>query len=226
VTRELTRDLLGLAVGYSLYGPEGRAALLRSLAVARRGNRWPLLETAYINAGIDPATLKPAPDPAWSDAVYYGVDCRDYRYYDGTGAERSAAFLGEADVVAARYPLIGWQAAGSDYGCVWWPAPVPDAARPAPLVLPGVPVLVANATADPITPISQARAVFGRLADGYLLTTRGGAHVMWGRGNDCVEGTYRRFFVALQPPAERRTFCGHVTVNPYTPLERGRRGRF
>ncbi len=225
-TRALTRDLLGIAVSSSLYSPGGRASLLRALADARRGDRWPLLETAYINAGIDPQSLKPTPDPAWSDAVYFGVDCRDYRYYDGTDAERSTAFLAGADAVGAQYPLIGWQAALSDYACVWWPAPEPGPERPAPLALAGVPVLVANATADPITPVSQARAVFERLADGYLLTTRGGAHVMWGRGNDCVDGTYRRFFVARQAPAERRTFCAHVTVDAYSPLERGRRGRF
>ncbi|MFM8612330.1 MAG: alpha/beta fold hydrolase [Actinomycetota bacterium] len=225
VTRQLTRDLLAIAVSASLYSPAGRAALLGSLADARRGDRWPLLETAYINAGLDPSTLDPAPDPAWSDAVYYGVDCRDYRYYDGTPSERSAAFLAEADAVGARYPLIGWSTAQSDYACVWWPAPEPGPERPAPLVLPGVPVLVANATADPITPMDQARDVAARLADGYLLTTRGGAHVMWGRGNDCVEAAYRRFFVGLRAPAERRTFCSHATVDPYAPLERGRRGR-
>jgi hypothetical protein len=48
---------------------------------------------------------------------------------------------------------------------------------------------------------------------------------MWGRGNDCVEAAYRRFFVGLRAPAERRTFCSHATVDPYAPLERGRRGR-
>lgn len=226
VTRSLTSGLFGIVVSASLYSPSGRAALLGLLAEARRGDRWPLLEAAYINAGLDPQTLKPTPDPAWSDAVYYGVDCRDYRYYDGTGAERSAAFLAEADAVGAQYPLIGWQTAASDYACVWWPAPEPGPERPAPLALPGVPVLVANATADPITPIGQARAVFSRLADGYLLTTRGGAHVMWGRGDDCVDETYRRFFVQLRAPAERRTFCGNAIVDPYAPLERSRRGRF
>ena len=72
-----------------------------------------------------------------------------------TPPERSAAFLAEADAVGARYPLIGWSTAQSDYACVWWPAPEPGPERPAPLVLPGVPVLVASATADPITPLAQ-----------------------------------------------------------------------
>ncbi len=222
VTRQLTSGLLATAVSSSLYSPRGRASLLSALAEARRGNRWPLLESAYSATGIDPVSQTPEPDPAWSDAVYYGVDCRDYAYYAGADAERSAAFLADATAVGVRFPLIGETIALSDYPCVWWEAPEPGPERPAPLVLPGVPVLVSTATADPITPIDQARAVAARLADGHLLTTNGGAHVMWGRGIDCVDRVFARFFVQLRAPAARETTCSGVYVDPYVPLERGR----
>jgi len=221
VERDLTRGLFDVAVSSSMYSPRGRSALLSALAATRRGDRRPLLELAYGSAGIDPVTQAPMPDPAWSDAVYYGVDCRDYAYYAGTDPERSAAFLAEAALVGQRFPLLGEATALSDYPCVWWEAPEPGPERPAPLVLPGVPVLVSTATADPITPIDQARAVASRLADGHLVTTMGGAHVMWGRELDCVDRVFRRFFVDLRAPAARETACRGAYVDPYAP-QRGR----
>ena len=216
--RQLTGDLLSAAVSGELYGTYGRMMLQRALAAAGQGDLVPILRLAYSDASLDPQTLKPIVDPSFSNAMYYGVDCRDYAYYSGTQAERSAAFLAAATVVDQRFPRIGGATFLSDYPCLWWPGPAPDPTRPAPLVNAGIPTLVLTATADPITPVGQARAVYSRLADGYLITTTGGPHVTFGRGNPCPDNLVNAFLATGTLPAQRETSCPGVNVQPYVAI--------
>ena len=215
VKRELTSSLFQAAVSTELYGTDGRMMLTRALTAVAQHNDVPLLRLAYEDAMLDPQTLKPIVDPSWSDAMYYGVDCRDYHYYDGTQQQRSDAYLAQADQVSAALPRIGGSVFASDFTCIWWPGTPPPSARPAPLVNPGIPTFVIVATADPITPATQGRAVYSRLDDGYLITTQGGPHVTFGRGNACPDDLVLNFLETGRRPAKRTTVCPGSVVGGY-----------
>lgn len=218
VARELTLGLFQTTTSGQMYGTYGRMMFLRALTAAAQGDRAPILRLAYNNAMIDPQTLKPIIDPTWSDAGYYGVDCQDYAYYSGTPDQRSSAFIAEASHVDNLYPRIGAAAFLSDYPCIWWPGSNVTAARPAPLVNTDVPTFVIVATSDPITPVTQGRAVYSRLADGYLITTVGGPHVTFGRGNPCPDSLVNDFLISGRRPTQRTTTCPGSYVQPYIPL--------
>ncbi len=216
--RTLTIDLFNAATGGQMYSIYGRMMYQRAIAAAGQGDLVPLLRLAYANASIDPQTLAIVSDPSWSDAMYYGIDCRDYWYYNGTQSERSNAFLAAASQVASRLPRIGGAVFMSDYPCIWWPGSQPSETRPAALVNTGIPTLVIVATSDPITPVSQGRGVYSRLADGYLITTRGGSHVAFGRGNTCPDKLVLDFLTSGKLPPRRSTVCPGSIVANYIPL--------
>ena len=216
--RELTLGLFETTTSGQMYGTYGRMMFLRALTAAGEGDLVPMLRLAYSNAMLDPQNLEPLVDPTWSDAGYYGVDCRDYAYYSGTKDQRSDAFLAAAAQTQALYPRIGGATFLSDYTCVWWPGSDVAAARPAPLVNTGVPTFVIVATSDPITPVTQGRAVYSRLADGYLITTAGGPHVTFGRGNPCPDNLVNDFLISGRRPTRRTTTCSGTYVDPYIPL--------
>mgnify|MGYP006281783833 CR=1 FL=1 len=218
VRRELTETLFQTAVSGELYGTNGRQMLTRALTAAARDDYVPLLRLAYQDAMIDAVTLEPEADPSFSDAMYLGVDCRDYGYYTGTPAERSAAWIAEADAVGARFPRIGESVFLGDYPCVDWPGASTSQVRPAALENRGIPTFVIAATADPITPAVQGRAVWSRLDDGYLITTAGGPHVTFGRGEPCPDDIVMRFIESGATPAKREIGCPGRYVRDYVPL--------
>lgn len=218
VTRTLTSSLFEAAVSTELYGTDGRMMLTRALTAVAQNDLVPMLRLAYQDAALDPQTLKPIPDSSWSDAMYYGVDCRDYNYYDGTQQQRSDAYVAQADQVSALLPRIGGSVFASDYTCIWWPGTPPPSARPAPLVDSGIPTFVIVATGDPITPAAQGRAVYSRLDDGYLITTQGGPHVTFGRGNSCPDDLILNFLETGRRPAKRTTVCPGAYVGGYLAL--------
>jgi len=218
VSRDLTSaDLVTVAAG-QLYTEYDRMMLQRAVAAAGRGDLVPLLRLAYVNLVVDPETLAAIPDPGYSDGMYYGVDCQDYGYYQGTPDERAAQFLAAAGPIGARYPKLGADVFLSDLPCAFWPSASQDQARPAPLRAEGVPTLVLTATDDPITPMEQADAVFGRLADGYLITTQGGAHGTFAWGNECPDALVTRFLVKGIAPAARESRCSGRLADAYVPL--------
>jgi pimeloyl-ACP methyl ester carboxylesterase len=70
-------DLEAGAAGF-IYSETARMMFLRSLAAyARDETLVPLAHVAYNALVIDPDTLLAIEDPSYSDAVYYGVTCRD-----------------------------------------------------------------------------------------------------------------------------------------------------
>ena len=226
VKRELTPNLLQAAVSGELYDTDGRMMLTRALTAVAQDDLVPLLRLAYQDAMLNPQTLKPIIDPGWSDAMYFGVDCRDYHYYDGTQQQRSDAFFAQAETVGASLPRIGGALFTSDYPCIWWPGEQPASARPAPLVNPGIPTFVIVSTADPITPATQGRAVYSRLDDGYLITTQGGPHVTFGRGNACPDTPILDFLESGKRPVRRTTVCPGPFVRDYLALPPARAADF
>lgn len=194
------------------YNEGDRMMFNRALAAyATRRDLAPLARLLYLALLLDPETLEAIPDPSYSDAMYYGVECQDYAY---TNADD---YLRAGDVVEATVPRMTGVFYG-DLPCVYWPVRTTNFDRPDPLIAEGVPVLVLGATADPATPYSQGVAVFGRLDDAYLITQTGGPHVIFGRGVSCVDDLVTDFLAHGRPPAQRETTCAGVLADDYVPL--------
>ena len=213
-SRAFTRGDLDVAVAGYLGAPDARMMLLRALAASARGDLAPMARLLYSSLGVDPQTLQAEADPSYSDAAYYAVTCNDYAHFSGTADERAQAYLRAGDAVDAAAPRLGSLFYG-DLPCAFWPS-IPDSeSRPEPLKAEGIPTLVLGATADPLTPIANGRRVYERLADGYLITTQGGAHVMFGRGQSCPDDLVVAFLADGAPPAERETACEGAVADEY-----------
>ena len=204
-------DLETAASGY-VYSETARMIFLRTLAaVETRGELVPLARVLYDSLYLYPETLEPVPDPTYSDAVYYAVECDDYDY--GPAQE----YLRAGDPVEAVLPRLASIFYG-DLPCAFWPEDGFHPSRPAPLVAEGIPTLVMVGTADPATPIGNARRIVERLADGYLVVEQGGPHVIFGWGNTCVDDLVTAYLVDDVLPAQRETNCDGVVIDPYVPL--------
>ena len=210
-------DLETSAAGY-FYSESERMIFLRALAAyARNHDLAPMARILYNTLMLDPETLEPVPDPSYSDAVYYAVECRDYGYFSGTPEQRAEAYLRLGDSLDASLPNFASIFYG-DIPCVFWPDSNTDQQRPAPLVAKGIPTLVMGATADPATPLSNGESVFSRLTDGYLVTETGGPHVIFGWGLSCVDDLVTAYLVDDQMPAERQTTCAGEVTRAFVPL--------
>jgi pimeloyl-ACP methyl ester carboxylesterase len=223
--RSLAAGDLATIASSQMYTEDDRMLFQRALAAAGRGQLVPLVRLLYADLYVDPQTLEPVPDPSYSDGMYYGVDCQDYAYYSGTPAERASQYLAAAVPVAARYPRVGELVFLSDLACAFWPDAAQNRPRPAPLRAEGVPTLVLAATGDPITPVGEGEDVYRRLADGYLIETRGGPHVTFGRGNACPD-TFVTLFLVNGALPNRRVTCQGRLVAPYVPLAPARAAAF
>lgn len=208
-------DLETTAAGL-LYSEAERMLLQRVLASAARGDLVPLVRAFYQSVGLDPLTLAPLLSPAYSDAIYYVFTCNDYRYFDGPSDVRAQAFLAAGDRVDRTVPRMNSVFYG-DLPCVFWPHDH-TAPRFEPARLARIPTLILAATADPATPHRQARAIFSRSRAAHLITTRGGAHVTFNRGNDCPDALVIRWLVEGKPPDRAETYCAGVVATDYIPL--------
>lgn len=215
VERELTLPEVQYAVTNYLYSESDRHILQRALAAASQGNLVPLVRVVYSAFALDPDTLAETPDPTYSDALFYAVECNDYSYFSGTPDTRAAAFLRAGDAVETANPRFGFIFYG-DLPCVFWPGQ-PEAERPTPLTAADVPTIVLGATADAYTPLANGERVYRRLEDGYLITTEGGAHVTYAWGNECPDAIITAFLVEDKMPGERETRCDGVIADAYVP---------
>lgn len=210
-------DLETVAAG-QIYGESGRMLFNRGLAYAlNRGDISYLGRLLYLNLGLDPETLEAIPDPTYSDAIFYAVECQDYGDLTGAPDERAQQYLRAGDPVEAAIPRLASLFYG-DLPCAYWPDAAQGLARPAPLVLPGLPVLVLSADTDPATPYGNAISVAERLADGYLITQTGGPHVLFGRGLACVDAPVTEYLLSGAVPAQRATTCAGEVTTDYVPL--------
>ena len=211
-------DLENAAMGY-LYGPTGRELLQRALAAAADGNLVPLARIAYASIGVNPDTLEPVPDPTWSDAMYYAVECQDYVYQDdeATDEERLASFLEDArslGVADARLGSIYYD----DMPCLYWPNRPPTDERPAPIVAAPYPTIVMVATTDPITPVANASRIANRLSDVRQIIQAGGPHVIFGWGLSCPDDLVADYMVKGKALASPITICEGSVADEYVPL--------
>ncbi|MEI4273116.1 alpha/beta hydrolase [Klenkia sp. LSe6-5] len=156
-----------------------------------------------------------APDPSFSDGLFYAVECQDYDVVPQDGDPRA-----ELDAwldVSAQRGIDQLRLGGSFYGdldCLFWPGSTttPDVERPAPVTDPPYPVMVLNADTDPNTPFVGAEDVFRDLTPGAgpadaAVIQLDGPHVVYGRGDPCVDDPVNTFVATGQVPDRRVTVC-------------------
>ena len=218
-------DLEATAIA-STYNEARRMLLTRALAAwASRQDVVPLARLVYSALGLDPQNLDVVPDPAYSEAGYYAVDCRDYSYPGRRPEEKAENYLRAGDEVEAAVPRLA-SAFSYELPCAYWPAAVAHRERPDPLRAKGIPTIVLGGTADPATPYHSAVDVYRRLDDGYLITKTGGSHIIFGRGDPCVDGPVTDFLVEGRVPPRRETTCAGVVALDYIPLAPARAADF
>ena len=213
-------DFEDAVTGY-MYSVFDRSVLTRALAASVDGNLVPLARLAAASLIIDPDTLEPIPDPTWSDAMYYAVECQDYVYSAGetTEADRLRAYLDAAEtlgVTASRLPSIYY----GDMPCLYWPNRPAEDPRPAAIVDAPYPTWIMVATADPITPPANAMRLAARLHDVHVIVETGGPHVIFGWGLSCPDDVVADYLVKGKEPASPITVCKGDVVDPYVPLAR------
>ncbi len=214
--RALTLSDLETAAMTYLYSAGDRMVLQRAIAFASRGDYQPLAHMFYVSIGLNPQTRAKLPDPRYSDAAYYAVNCGDNRYFEGAPDERARQYMKAGDRVDAEIPRLN-SVFYIDLPCVFWPGsvspPALDASRSA-----SVPAFILTASADPATPEHAARAVSARFKRAALLVQANGPHVIFGRGNACVDGPVIKFLLTGQLPAERETVCDGELTEPYVAI--------
>ena len=209
-------DLETAASGY-IYSNTDRMELQRAIAQASRGQLLPLARLAYISLEQDPDTLEAIPDESWSDALYYGVECNDYWYGNGSAAQQEQAYLAAGAAAHLSNVRLGSIFYG-DLPCPYWPTHPATSARPANLTTTPFPVFVLTATWDPATPHQDSLRIMSHLSDGYLVVEPGGPHVLFGRGNACVDDPITAFLLDGTRPASRTTTCDFTGPDPYVPI--------
>ncbi|MEO8354885.1 MAG: alpha/beta hydrolase [Chloroflexota bacterium] len=216
--REFTFGDLEVVASGQMYTEADRMMFNRALtASASYGSLAPLARLLNISLGVDPQTFEVIPDPSYSDAIFYAVECQDYGYPGDTTEQKVENFFEIGDQVVPFIPRLGSVFYG-DMPCVFWPNATTDLTRPEPLTAHGIPTLVLNATADPATPVGNAISVYQHLKKGYLITQEGGPHVIYGWGNKCPDNLVTNFLVNGKVPAKRVTTCPGVIVEDYVPI--------
>jgi pimeloyl-ACP methyl ester carboxylesterase len=213
--RKFTFSDLEFVAASQMYGESDRMMFTRALAAyTSNADIVPLARLLYIDLGVDPQMLEVIPDPSWSDAIFYGVECQDYGYPGSSPEERAELYLDAADPIEASVPRLASVIYG-DLPCAYWPHASSELTRPEYLVAEGIPTLVLGATADPATPVHHGIKVYEHLADGYLITQEGGPHVIFGYGNECPDALVTDFLVKDDVPAQRETICEGFVADDY-----------
>ena len=220
-TRDLTRGMLEMNAFFALYEPYTRAEFLRALAKAANGDMVPMLQLAYLNQSVESDTLALVEDDGWFGAAYNAITCADYD--DETGGDTSRAdtvarqILAEAEARAVTQPWFADLIYLDRVICAYWPvAGRPQ--RPQPFAgSPDYPTLILNSDADPITPLTMARAVYDRSVNASLVVMEGGPHVIYARGFGCPDVIVERF-LAGEAPEGKIQHCRQDLIGDYVPL--------
>lgn len=218
-SRELTATDLSIAAGGNVGSFSGRMQLLRVLTAALNGNVVPLARMALQYVYLDPETLDVVPDPSWSDALFYAVECQDYAFYPDAGSPRDRLDAWLADHVAGvNDELRLGDVALGDLPCLYWPSQRDDSERPAPITDPPYTTFVLTADTDPATPMVNALRVYERLDDAYLVVLQDGPHVIFDWGYTCVDDLVSTWLGDGTAPDTRVTICDGDIIDPYAPI--------
>lgn len=214
-TREFSWADLETATADNVTPTYWRMLLQRALAQASRGELLPLARLDYLALGQNADTLTTIPDPTWSDALYYAVDCADYAFGSGSSADRAEEYLAAGDEAGVAELRLGSVYYGN-LPCAYWPVHGPTE-RPAYLTDTPYPVFVLASTADPATPYAGSERIVAELEDPYFIVQPGGPHVIYLRGNPCPDDLIAAFLLEGTLP-ERETTCNLPAVEPYVPI--------
>ena len=216
--RDFTFTDLEFVAASQMYNESDRMMFVRALAAYRsKLDIVPLARLYYIDLGLDPQTLEVIPDPTYSDAVYFGVECQDYGYPGNWPEEKADIYLATVDSFEFSIPRLASIIYG-DLTCAYWPSATTDLARPNYLFAENIPTLVLGSTADPATSYGNGVSVYEHLADAYLITQEYGPHVIFGRGNACPDALVTDFLVNDIVPSERETTCAGYLADAHVPL--------
>ena len=218
--RDFTLEDLRAAAGSSVSEPTTRTMFQQALNAAARDNLVPLARIALALRGGEPDNGWFVPDPAFSDALYYAVQCADYDVVpEGRSArEQLDVWLDTVDVAGIDELRLGEVAYG-DLPCLFWPDGGVVPTRPDPGTDPSYPMLLLGADTDPNTPVRNAEQVFERTVDdAALLLLTGGPHVTYGRGYPCVDSAVVAVVTAGRLPRPGRTTCPGEITPPYPRL--------
>jgi pimeloyl-ACP methyl ester carboxylesterase len=207
----LTTDAVRETLLNAMYDVAGRMLALRAFTAAEGGDWVPLARLVY--SGM----TRLGDYEAFSDFAYYATSCADRH---GTRPETDAKQF----MTDVRSSPFATSRTGSVYlssaACHSWPVP---AATEPPASVPEAadfPVLILTATGDPITPAPHGRRIFDRyraITDTYLIRTRDGPHVTFGRGWECPDDIVIDLLVADVRPAAS-TACPGEMVSPFLEL--------
>ncbi len=222
VKRAFTFDQLEFVAAYQMYSLGGRSLFLRALAAAKDGDIIPMARLLYVQGTIDPATGEYLGDPTFSDTMFTSVHCTDNTYFSGSPEERIAKTIEAGQASNGTVPRLDG-AVYSGITCALWPSSPKEPVSIAPLVAPGLPVLVLNATLDPATPFNEGKTVFERLENGYHIYVEGGSHGIYGWGESCPDDYVTNFLVDGRLPSQRETVCewDPAVIYPFIPLMPG-----
>lgn len=214
--RELTKSALEYGTFYYLYSRGARALLQRAVAAASHDDFVPLAKLYYDSLSVDQDTLAPIPDPTFSDAVYYAVECQDYAFYPGAGDANARLDAWVAGAEAAGVTDLRLASAYfGDLPCLYWPNTPATDARPAPITHTAYPVVVLTSTTDPATPIANGMRIFSRLDDAYFFQAVGGPHVIYAWGDACPDDAMTALIADGTRPATRVTTCDGQVADAY-----------
>jgi pimeloyl-ACP methyl ester carboxylesterase len=222
VPRQLTAADLEIAASGNVGWFTGRMQLLRALNAAADGNYVPLDRLADQYVYVDPETQEVMSDPAWSDALYFAVECQDYSFFPGgtTPRARLVAWLDAFEAEGDDRLRLGGVALG-DLPCLYWPSQPGTVERPDPITDPPYTTFVLTADTDPATPTVHAMSVFSRLDDAYFVTLQGGPHVIFDWGYSCVDDLISNYLGSGALPPTRVTICDGDVIDPYVSTEPG-----
>ncbi|MBA3410590.1 MAG: alpha/beta fold hydrolase [Geodermatophilaceae bacterium] len=217
-SREFTEDDLFSAASGFASGLGVRMQLQRAVNSAAEGNLVPLARLAHSARAQDAETYEPEIDAAFSDAMFFAVECQDYSYLPDLGSprERLDAWVAAAQAAGLDEEPLGGIAFG-DLPCLVWPSTSDIVERPAPITEAAYPVFVLNSNTDPNTPADNAMRVFSRFTESYLVLLDGGPHVIFGWGYRCVDDLIGDFLGDGELPVSRITLCDGAVADPYVP---------
>ena len=207
--RELTLEELQSAAASSMSDPFSRDQFAQALNAATHDNDVPLARIAALSAGADPDTGTVYDDPTFSGALYYAVQCADYDVVPpgSTGRAQLDVWLaaaGTAGIDQRRLGPLFYQ----DLPCLFWPETGAGPAPAAAVSDPPYPLLALTADTDPNTPTQQAQRVFSRTTgEAALVVQQGGPHVVYGRGDACVDAAVETLLATGQLAATGVSTC-------------------
>jgi pimeloyl-ACP methyl ester carboxylesterase len=219
VKRTFTFNQLEFTAAYQMYSINGRMLFLRALAAAKQGDIVPMARLLYQQGTLDPATFDYTGDDTFSDTMFYGVNCTDDSYFDGTTEERVEKTIEAGQTSNGTVPRLDGSVYMGLY-CAYWPSAPEEVVQRYALVAEGVPTFVLNATLDPATPFAEGKTVYENLADGYHIYVEGGHHSIYGFGEVCPDHYITDFLVNGELPSEREIVChwDPAVIGVYQPL--------